>query len=93
MGGGAIRKGRIRRCGYVIFFHEVLGKDLGAFHLGCSLIRAEDGNAFGLAYVGQTFRQGHFRADDDEVYAFLFAEGSNAAQVFYPAIASLPGRA
>ena len=43
-----------------------------------------DGNAFGLAYVGQTFRQGHFRADDDEVYAFLFAEGSNAAQVFYP---------
>ena len=79
-----IGKRRIGCCRHMILFHEILGEYLGAFHLGCCLIGAKNGNPLFLAHVSNAFCQGDFRTYDDHVYAFFYSKISNTVQFFYP---------
>ena len=67
----------------MVFFHDILGKGLRAFHLRGSLVRAEYGQTLSLANISQAFRQGNFRTDDEHVDSFAAAVYGDFFQIRY----------
>ena len=59
----------------MVFFHQILGKGLGAFQDGGILSGAEDPQTLRLKYVHNTAHQRIIHADDGQIDLFFFGEG------------------
>ncbi len=80
-GFGKIREGSVRCRRNIVPGHEGFGEGFGTFQLCGGLRGAKGGDASGLEAIRNSSRKRVFRADDDEVYGFVFGNRDDMGEI------------